>query len=696
MKIYRTNKVEGHFHLVMIDPVTMGGVTSEDQKHRHTAVNQMQAMPTVDPMTGAPLPPPPFRMEDWVIAPDPMDGHTHEIRGLEADTKTGEDKDETSAECVKLFLTCIDRETESRQREDESEAFYMGDQWDESTRLKLMEKDRAAVTINHCEGVVDDLVGYLRQNRRDFMVLPTEGTDQKAADLWTQVLKIIAGNAGMDAEEDMGFEDLVVMGREVYKVYPTFDGADPEIAIERTIPRDVYFGYHERPDMKDCHVMIQARWMSGYEVKELWPEVADEVDGMRMLVDEPIDPEEGAGTSTRNPALFDAARKEIRVYEIWRKEFGRKPLLRFADGSVIDGLMWRSAEAAKARTLPDVEVEWKPAVKYRKTTMAGTLVLEDEYPEIPQGVDGMIFGTYAKYRRNRWWGKLEAGKDPQREINKRHSQSIDVLNKVAPYGYFYDKRTFPNEQAKDKFKNDISSPGFMVEISDQNRPPKLAEGVKTPVELINGITNATEKFFSVLSHSRAWLNAPADVSGDALEERRRAGMTANEFLYDNHAKLKRRIGKAIIAWVQQLYSPERIARMVIGRANEDMQIDGQAATEFTMEDIISILENTDATKFDITVAESPWNPTARRANFQKWADLRKNGVPVPDDVIIDMADMPLADRKKIKGSFNAQQQAQIQMQQDKMKMELGKTAIAKGVDPAAIAGQGQPPQGAGQ
>jgi hypothetical protein len=711
MKLLRTGLItmgpgKQHFHLLVIDAAAGAGVTSEDQGHRHEIRNingpltpQPQIGPDGQPALGpdgAPVmvapPLPEFSLEDWMLVPA-EDGHVHEIQEIVASEEVGEDEAEVSAECVKMFLSCIDRETVSRGMEDESESFYMGDQWEPGIKKALLDSDRAAVTVNLCEGVVDDLVGYMRQNRRDFMCLPTEGTDQKTADLWTLILKIISSNVNLDAEEDMGFEDLVVMGREVYKLYKDETGIDPELAVNRVIPRDTYFGYHERVDMRDCHVKVFARWMDGHEVEELWPEKTDAVGVVRQLVNEPIVIDDGSGAYSSNVNLFNRARKEVRVYEIWRKEFGKRPLIRLPDGTVIDGTAWKTSEARKVGTIPGVEITWKPLARNRKTIMAGTILLEDVYPDLPVGVDGEIFSTYAKFRRNRWWGKLEAGKDLQREVNKKHSQGNDVTNKMSPYGYFWDKRTFPTDAAKEKFKADVSKPGFMCEVSDVNRPPKMAEGTKVPTELINAMSHATEKFYQVLSHDRAWLNAPPDTSGDALAERRRAGMASNEFLFDNHAKLKKQLGKAMIAWVQKIYTPDRVARMVIGRATEDEQINGQAATDFTMQDIVEILKN-DATKLDITVSDSPWSATARRANFSKWSDLRKGGVPVPNDVLIDMADMPLADRKRIKASFAAQQQATQDAENQKLKMELGKTAIAKGAPVDAVANLGK--GGAGQ
>lgn len=666
----RTNAVEGHWHVVYIDESTGTGLTSEDSGHRHEVFPMDERM-------------------DVQVSAGP-DGHVHMVEQMRGPTMNTGTEDDTVRESLALFKAALECEEESRKRACEAEDFYCGDQWPSDVKSKLNELGRAALTINQCEPLVDALCGLQRQQRMDFRVLPVEGGDGKTADILTILLKNVSYDCGLDIEESLVFEDEIIRGRGVFHLVPDFqDDPDGRIMVERFPDEDVYFGPHSRQDLRDCEYVIKARWISAGRAKALWPEREEELETCAMWIDEMSkDPHiNNPGQKYQNnpgavsiPAglqseIVDIARKEVRVVEIWRREYYQKPMIIDPAGMAQNQEM-SGAEAKRAKSIPGVQVDWQPSTRMRRTVLAGNVLLDDDHPQLPEGITYPVFPVYAKRRNGEWWGKLEAAKDPQREINKRHSQSVDVLNKMSSYGWFIEKGTFGQDQEKQKFLANSSSPGWIVEIADVNRPPRQVEGVKPPSELVQGLQIASEKFREVTGYDQSWATAGGELSGASLVERRRNALIANEFLFDNLAQAKRRLGKAIIAWIQALYSPEKIARMVLSQAgnSQGQAIGGQSIEQFAPEDIMMLLQNQDLNKYDVVVSETGWSPTVRRANFQMWAELAKGGLPVPPQMLVDLSDLP--DKDKVLAQFQQQQQQAAAAEQGKQQTEIQKTMIA--------------------
>lgn len=689
----KTTSNHGHYHVAWLNEAQGAGAASLERGHRHEVIRSPEADPARRDLL------------DWMVAAA-EDGHTHQLAEIERDTKGPAEKDETriSAESVELFKSAVALEYESRIEAAESEKFYEGDQWPEDVKRDLEASHRACLTINHVEPMVDMLGGYQRQNRQDIKFLPVEGGDQKVADLLTILVKVICDQAGMTAEETQVFEDQVITGRGVFHVY--VDDSEDErgrVMIEYWPWSDVWFGPHQRPDLRDCEYAIKARWFSLDAIKQLWPDKADELGAAYSLVDDndnlektelivhgrQYDISDGKNITPFNAELVSIARKEIRVYEILRREYVSVYALTAPDGARVDTAQWPAAEAVKASRIAGVKFKTRNTTRMRRTIMAGMTLLRDEYPDLPAGVSFGVYPAYGKRRSGKFWGKVKAAKDPQREINKRHSQAVDVVNKAAAYGWFYDKETFPNTKAKRNFLKSVNSPGFVLELSDSRRMPTKVEGVKFPSEMSNLVVASTEQFREITGVSMQWVNGAADMTGAALIERRRQGLTANEFLFDNLAATKRMMARDIVAWIKKIYTPERVARVVMGQAKQapgaQMMIDQQQVSDFTMEDIAKLFDTVDLAQYDVVVGESAWSPTYRRAAFAQWSDLAARGVQVPMRTLVGLSDLP--DKDKVLQDIDAQNQAAAQAEKAKADMELGKTALAKGIDPKAVTQQ---------
>ncbi len=668
----RTNTVDGHYHVVKVDIGAGIGTTSPDNGHQHEVMLRGGGMGAPD---GALIP------ADWDVLPGP-NGHIHAVVEITDEDDKPKEK-ETYDTVLKLFQEEIENDEASLAEAKECEDFYFGKQWNEADKAKLDGEGRACLVLNRCESLVDSLSGTMRQNRVDWKCRPMEGGDQKTADLCTLALKAVALENQLDAEETDACEDKIIGGRSAYQIVPGYDEQGRKKVLVEWFPRDDFFcGPHLRRDLRDCEHMSKARWYSRQGLMQEFPEIDPAEIPERWIGpeanQEPGSPREDKYNFMRHPndnLLFDVGTKRIRVVDMWRKELTKK--------AMVDGVNLTPTAARKAARIPGVTVEWVPVTRMRQTIFSFGRIIKDWYPPLPKAQTFPLFVDYAHKRRKRWWGKLQAAKDPQRDINKRESQLVDMLNRMAGYGWFVSRDLFETSDDFEKFKRDSSRSGWTANLQDVSRKPIREDGGKVPTEIIAGLEQAKAAFSEVTSWSNVWINGSGEMSGDSISERQRNALLPNEFLFDNLRQVKVRMGKAVLGWIQMMFEPADIARLVMTSSGwEKAKIDGQPAADFTEQDIIAMLQNKDLTKYDVIVSEENWSPTTRMANFRAWSKIPN----VPLRALVEMSDIP--NKEKMLEYLDQQEAAQAQAEQAKNNTEIQKTLIAKGVNPNA----GQPPQ----
>lgn len=700
MALSRSTKAgtPAHSHAILELP-DGSAVTSENDGHAHKIVPREAPLP----MPGAP---PQAMGMGWTEGPG---GHVHDIlpetpESEKANEKPTEDETIVVGEVIRLFQTARSGEDECRKMANESEDFYAGKQWDEKVKKDLESADRAALTMNEIEPKIDLLSGYQRQNRSDIKYLPVEEGDQRVVDILNTVVTNILDQSNFEHEETNVFEDGMITGRGFFHAYVDYD-KNPlgDIVVEQFPQSDVYLGPHKRVDCKDLEYLCKAQWFSEAKMKQMFPKKADsiarnmaEVMGLRTT---PMETQEkpdaydagfnaGEGVPAPlsiapDPLMVDIGRKEFLLVECWRKEYDTEQVAVLGDEtrSLKD---WEEGEIAGAKQLAKI-VE-KRIDRLRVTLVAGTVMLSDEYNDL-YGESFPLTAFYAKRRNGKYWGKIESAKDPQREINKRHSQIVDILNKAAAYGWFYDASTFPDQQAEKKFKDNAGTPGFTLKVTDINRVPLQIEGIKFPNEISALEEISTTKLREIMNINPELLGIDSkSESGLAQIEKKRQGLIGNEFLFDNLNLCKKQLGRTIIRLMQKVYTPERIMRVLTGQAskNPQMMVGGQPMTQDRSQEIITLLSTTDLAKYDVAVSESAHSPTQRRANFAAWADLAGKGIQVPPSLLVQLSD--LEDKDTVLAAMEAQAKAQMDLENRKIDAEIEKTKIATMNQPSPAKG----------
>ncbi len=670
-----------HTHVVYIRPDGTG-ITSIDQEHAHRIDEE-------------------GNMEE-------VNEHVHEVTEMTLVKSKNEPKQKVEQRAFALFKAASERESKARKRMDESDGFYTGEkQWTKDAKDKLTSSERASHTINEIAPKVNVLSGFQRQNRTDYEFFPVEGGDARVADILGIVVKNVTEQNDFSYEETDVFEDGAIVGRGLFNTFTDFDtNLEGDIIVERFNWRDCFFGPHEKKDIKDLEYLCKAKWLSWSKVRSLWPKVAKNLVIRHGLIGTELDasPKELHGKATGNyndpdasveenskadPLVANIAKKEFRIIETWIKEYERVTVIFNPKHDFFTNTLgWSSKDKKAVKTIPDLDSVPRKQHRMRIITTVGGILADDDFLSVGKQ-EFHIVPFYATKRGESWYGIVEVAKDPQRSINKLHSQLSDITNKMVAYGWWIDDGTFVNKTDEKNFKDTSSQAGFVVKVTSTDKPPVGVDGVKFPSELANTIVMEKDNLSSIMNVNPELVGQTGRAeSGVAIDKKQRQSLMGNEFLFDNHSRAKKLLGKLIVAQIQDVYTPERIMRIL---ENENLRkpfdMGGQPFGEAMGEDaenpeeaemnrqaIMSLLENADLTKYDVVVSESVNTPTKRYSTFLEWRELAVAGISVPLDFLVGLSD--IADKEKVIASIQAQQQQEQQQEKAKIDAEIQKTQIA--------------------
>lgn len=612
-------------------------VTTGSTKHSHQILQ--------DPASGQPM-----------LYPAP-DGHTHVIKPLqEIIRKPSEGHTETEivSDIKSLHQEAIENDVEFREQGKESEDYYYGDTWKETEKTKLNADKRAPSTVNEIEPKIDVLSGYQRQNRYDIRFLPIEDGDVAIADVLNILWKHVSEQNQYDHKESRVFDDCAITGLGVFQMRIDRD-EDPQgkVVIERYPWNGVRFGPHEEPDLSDLEYLIKERWYSKNKIKSLWPEKADKIESSYSLaadLDKSYQPRGDVYKTNDNTIrvgtqgserYVDLLKKNILVCEVWRKEY-RKVAVLFNPtvDFYLSGENYNESDLKTiANEIDGFQIISRKTARMRVTTIANDVLLDDDYAEKTYG-DYPIIPIYAKKRGKRIWGKVHVMKYLAKENNALHSKFIDIIDKAAGHGWFYDEQTFSNPAMKSEFEKVRNKTGWSVQVSDLNRLPVKVEGVKVPTELVALIDHNSQKMreISNVVNEMLGLNSRAE-SGVAIDMKKQQGLIGNEYLFDNLRLAKNMIGKRFIKMIPEVFTPKKIMRILENQnAKSPLKIAGVPYDQLTPDKLIAIeqvLSQEDYTDYDIAVSEAKTNPTTRMANMELAIQLT-NGFPEIRQSVIDL------------------------------------------------------------
>lgn len=636
-----------------------------------------------------------------------------------------EDKEEIKlAKVMRDFRRAYDWKKRFLDEAQEDYEFALGKQWEEKTFNELMEVGVRPLTINKIRPNINLLSGHESQNRSDFRAFPEGGEDSIVAEIATALLKNVMKNAHGDYKVSEAFESGNICGECFIEPYLDYseEYTDPEDMLYGCLKLKLasYYQLFPEPGFSE-YAMDDARYVCKitYDVAEddlvaLFPDKEDEIRAARgngkinldvipgttapsgiAIQRKGYNDNPGAGVDADTEPLYDLLeyyyRKWVEKFYVtdpYLKKF--KPAKNKAEADAYvstanEGRAEQERAVVVKKLIPQIwicsviggmeeELESKPAWSFPKWK---------SYPFIPYFAYRTSIPLRENARQLGTQGIARSMKDLNRELNKRRTQELRILNTSANSGWMAEDMSVVDE---DEWKKFGSTAGAFLKYKKGFNPPQKI----LPTPLSQGHAQLAAEHSSDIKESSG-INADllavqegGTDSGRAIAIRQKQGMVMVQKLFDNLSQTKRLLGRFILSQLSEIYNMDSAIKVlgesflsenfsvpvmgpmmdpmsgqpILGPTGQPMmgpQVDpmtGQPQMEVDQKAVVQtftkVLVDAELGKYDVSIGESANSETVRFGNYMTLMDMVQQGVPVPPDVIVDESLISQASKEKIR------------------------------------------------
>jgi hypothetical protein len=608
-----------------------------------------------------------------------------------------------------LFIDALNKDTKWQNDAREDFKFRDGDQWSDEEKQILEEELRPILTFNLVKSSIDLIMGMNEDNRIVYRASPTEPTDAFLCEVLNDLSDFEKEINNFEEEEDGALESAAICGRGWVGI--DFQ-PDPERfgdirMTEIDIPvHEVHFDpAARRPTLQDASYLVWDRWMTKEDFKIRFPKVGPKK--MQSLLEASSgysatsDPMSSDGIPISDPQsadferemdndinFYDRTRNMLRVVhmEYWEyykryyvynpekgefREFGSNPTTEQKEEFLL-----QFGEEMTIEIMYDKRVKWLQFI-------GEEILFDDESPLPFNGFSIVPMFAYrdVSKRTNNHFGLVRLMKDPQREVNKRWSQALNMLNQQVQPGVYAETDAFVDErQALQSMKvaGDITwvNAGALTggKIKERtvptfpNAPMQMEQFSQDIMKKITGINP------DLLGQDRG-----RQEPGVVVRLRQQQGMTLLKPLFRNFNFMKKELFKRQLSIIME-FMPDRQIIKILGQ-NDRYQIDPQTGI---ITDMMSAQETEQGTiytrqaairdvrslSYNVTGEEAPGNMSKRMTELQTLIEMQET-IPVPPQQIIEKMDLSATEKERWIEYINQQQQSQSQEQEEMKQVEIG-------------------------
>lgn len=501
--------------------------------------------------------------------------------------------------------------------------FYDGDQWTQEEIGRLHANGQAAIVINRIAAKVDHLTGVEVAGRTQISYRSRSGNavEEDSARALTDVALWVSDTAEQAAAVSQVFKSGVVCGIGWLDVGLREGPAGADVAMLAEDEMSVVWDTASRKhDMGDARWVGRERWLSGDELEMLFGERARAV--REALQGQGWRGAEGLrGNSDLSWVKGESGAELWKVVEMQYKASEPQWRLRLKDGRA-----WLTFDKGAVQELlkQGAVVEDKGVgVRVRVAYLSGDVLLDERPLAYDHQQFTLIPFVYKRHRGNgRPYGAVKAALDPQRELNKRRSKAMHLLNTaqvVADVDAVDDPAALVREAAR---------PDGLI-LKRAGKDVHILRNTELAASQVGVMHQAATDIEEVLGLYDENMGRPSNaMSGVAIAQRQRAGSLTQMTALDGLRLLKKRLGEQVLALVRQFFSAEEIVaisdRMASLRALDVSPRDarGEPLDGDTLRYAL----------MDVVVEEVPDVDSAREMDLTQLQMLAQAGVPIPPDV----------------------------------------------------------------
>jgi hypothetical protein len=611
-----------------------------------------------------------------------------------------------------MFTDAVDSDMIWQREAREDFNFRDGEQWTEFEKKTLEEELRPALTFNLTKSSVDLIMGMNEDNRVNFRCTPVEPTDDFLCEVLNQIYDWVKENYEFEIEEDAALESASICGRG----YVAVDfSPDPKrfgeiLLSEVAVPvHEVHFDpAARRPDLSDAGYITWDRWLTPEDFRIRYPkfpaskldalvetgrtfELSANVGAPSEIFEEYRDSDTDETDYSRPLDLnfYDRAKRMVRLihmeyWEVYKRFFGFNPEtgeFEEFDGKLLSKI--RKNYEAKFGMKFEYEVMMDKRVKWLQ--FIGDEILYDDISPLP--FDGfslvpMFAFKDVSQRSSNHFGIVRLMKDPQREINKRWSQALNLLNQQVQPGVFAEVDAFLDlDQAQASMKDPgsvtlLNSGGLgkMEERGMPQFPSAPMQMEEFSQEILRKITGINP---DLLGQDRG-----RQEPGVVVRLRQQQGTTLLKPLFRSFKQMRKQLFKRILSIIMEYMPNEQLMRIM--GSNDKFAVDPESGllidvssveqdpeTGQPIPTVTANIRDVRNLEYNTQIEEAPGNMTKRTLELSAFMEMQGQGFPVPPEVIISRMDLPATDKKMWLEYINSQQQAQQEQQEEMLATEIG-------------------------
>ena len=527
------------------------------------------------------------------------------------------------------------------------DAFYRGEQWDAADVAALDDQGRPALTINTILPTVNTVIGEQSTRRADIRFKPRGSGMQETADILTKVFMQIADNNKLEWVESQVFTDGLIQDRGWFDVRIDFsDHIQGEVRITSKDPLDIIIDPDAKEyDPKTWNEIFETKWMSIDQIEEQYGQ--DKADKLRMIAEvgsvlgsDSIEYEEERYGDTytgefssdypQNPDEAKAVRS-IRVVE--RQYYRLKDCMFYVDPVTGDERPvpydWDEKKKTDFADQFGLYIHTKKVRRVRWTVTADTVVLFDGWSPYNHFT---LVPYFPYFRRGKPFGMVRNLISPQEQLNKISSQELHIVNTTANSGWVVETGSLSGMTADDLEEHGAET-GLVLEYNRGSTPPSKIPPNQIPTGLDRISQKAAINIKQISGVSDAMLGTDSpEVSGIAIQAKQNRGILMIQVPLDNLTKTRKYLAEKVLNLVQSYYTEKRIIQ--ITDENDPFKPSvPMTVNEMTPEGYI--VNDLTIGEYDVVVDTAPSRDNFDEIQFAEAIELRKAGVPIPDDLIVE-------------------------------------------------------------
>jgi hypothetical protein len=602
-----------------------------------------------------------------------------------------------------LFIDAVNRDREWQGEARQDFNFRDGDQWSSEERAILEEELRPILTFNLTKSSIDLIMGMSEDNKVIFRAVPVDPTDGFLAEVLNDVADWLRDTNDFDDEETSALESASICGRG----YVGIDFVpDPKrfgeiIMQEVTIPvSEIHYDpASRRPGWDDASYFCWDRWLTREDFLMRFPKVsrskvddlieggqgnldisiADAASSPSYFSDEVANDEESDYDTPLDFQFYDKQKNMVRVihmeyWEMFERRFMFNPesgkFEEIPEGAnlkdIKSSFFEEFGEEATIEVLRDKRVKW--------LQFTGDEILYDDISPLPYpgfSVVPMFAFRDVSQRTMNHFGLVRLMRDPQKEINKRWSQALNLLNQQVQPGVYAETDSFVDDRQAEQSLKEAGSitwvnsgalqGGRIKERTVPNFPNAPMQMEQFSQDIMKKITGINP---DLLGQDRG-----RQEPGVVVRLRQQQGITLLKPLFKSFNNMKKQLFKRQLAIVMAYMPDEQVLR-ILGQSDRyavDPQTglitDQQTGLTADLRDVRSL-------EYNIGGEEAPGNMSKRMMELSAFMEMQQGGLPVPPELIIEKMDISAGDKAKWLEYINSQNEQSSKQQEEMMQTEI--------------------------